>query len=389
MNKLLRVNVQQPALPHYRVPLFRLLAQHKGWNFIVFHGSEEPALPNSAAESFQAELHLAQSFKLPVLGTLFWQRVQWTLANPRCSDVLVLCWQTRFLSLIPALLRARFHGIPVVLWGHGYSKSPAAWRNRLRNLPVLLASKVLLYDSQTKVQLIQAGLPANKLHVADNGLDSDAIKAAIDYWQQRPVELQAFRKTHGLDSGPVLIHVARLMADNRLDCIIHAMSQMLENFPTLKLVVIGKGQSEKDRLQELSNALQIDSHLVWGGEVYDERALCPWMLSADIFVYPANTGLALIHAFNYGLPALLCAPRSAHNPEAQALVHAHNGWLAKSLQSDDVVEALTQLLNSPELLQQLSQAAVASVQQHFNIRAMAESISNLIESLADTTATRH
>lgn len=388
MNKQLRVNVQQPALPHYRVPLFRLLAQREGWNFTVFHGSEEPELPNSAAEGFHAELHPARQFKLPVAGTLFWQHVQWTLASPRCSDVLVLCWQTRFLSLFPALLRARFYRIPVMLWGHGYSKSPSAGRNWLRNLPVFLASKVLLYDRETKEQLIQAGLPADKLHVADNGLDSDAIQAAIEYWQQRPVELQSFRNAHGLDNGPILIHVARLMADNRLDCIIRAIPKLLEDFPSLKLVIIGKGQREKERLEKLSSALQIDSTIVWGGEVYDERLLCPWMLSADLFVYPVNTGLGLIHAFNYGLPALLCAPRSAHNPEAQALVHAHNGWLAESLQSDDVADALTRMLSSPAVLQQLSQAAKASVQQQFNIKAMAQSISSLVESLADTTVIR-
>lgn len=388
MNRLLRVNVQQPALPHYRVPLFSLLAQQEGWNFAVFHGSEEPELPNSAARGFHAELHLAQQFTLPVAGTLFWQRVQWTLASRGRSDVLLLCWQTRYVSLIPALLRARYHRIPVVLWGHGYSKSPSAWRNRLRNLPVSLASKVLLYDSQTRQQLIQAGLPADKLHVAENGLDSDTIQAAIDYWQQRPTELQAFRTAHGLDGGPVLIHVARLMADNRLDSIIQAMPQLLVNFPSLKLVVIGKGRREEERLQRLASALQLDSHLVWGGELYNERALCPWMLSADVFVYPANTGLGLIHAFNYGLPALVCAPRSQHNPEAQALVHAHNGWLAKSLQSSDVAEGLTQILKSPEMQQQLSQAALASVQQRFNIRSMAQTISSLIDSLAQSTPMR-
>lgn len=386
MSRALRINLQQPALPHYRVPLFQLLAQHENWKFTVFHGSEEPALPNSAAEGFEAELHLARQFKLPLIGPLFWQGVQWTLASRRRSDVLLLCWQTRYLSLFPALLRARIHRVPVVLWGHGYSKSPNAWRNRLRNLPVLLASKVLLYDRQTREQLIDAGLPAEKLHVADNGLDSDAIRTAMEYWQQSPAELQAFQKAHGLDSGPILIHVARLMADNRLDCLIQTMPQLLPRFPSLKLVIIGKGLSEQERLQKLTSSLGIDSHIIWGGEVYDERALAPWMLSADVFVYPANTGLGLIHAFNYGLPALLCAPRSQHNPEAQALVHQHNGWFAESLQRDDIAKALIQMLESPSLLQQLSQAAQGSVEQQFNIRAMAHSIIELVESLAKTSA---
>ena len=165
-----RVTVQQPCLAKYRLGFFKQLAAVEGLRLKVAYGDEN-GISNVAAEGFDAEFVSLSS--LPIAGiSLFGHRAQWTYATRKQTDVLVLAWNTRFLTLVPSLLRAKCLGVKTILWGHGVSKNESWLRSEIRCFVTRFADRVLFYDPYTLAEST-AGRPGlrRKSHFASNAID--------------------------------------------------------------------------------------------------------------------------------------------------------------------------------------------------------------------------
>ncbi|MEM9421583.1 MAG: hypothetical protein AAF986_03600, partial [Pseudomonadota bacterium] len=125
-----RVLLQQPALPKYRLPVFKCLADQPGIQLKLVYGEDE-GVPNVEPEgldaSFVPHTHVGIGKRRPFI----WQSAQLKYADPTLTDVLILVWNSRWLSLPLALRKARKHGIRTVVWGHGYSKNESPRRAKL------------------------------------------------------------------------------------------------------------------------------------------------------------------------------------------------------------------------------------------------------------------
>ena len=377
----IRVAIQQPSLPKYRVPLYQHLASLPGVSLTLQYGSEEPALRNVAPDGFAGEMTPFSTLSAGPLGKLFWHPAQWRVVDRRYSDVAILCWNARFLSLLPALIRARLNGVPTALWGHGFSKAEASWRARLRWLPARLATALIFYDFNTARQWAAEGLPEEKIFVAPNGLDSERIARAAAPWREDPAALARFRDEHLADAGPVMIYIGRIQPENRLDLAIDGLAELSRTHPGARLVVIGKGAPE-EALRQQATERGVGEQVVWVGERYDEAEIAPWMLSADVLVYPSNAGLSLIHGFNYGLPAIACAPRTAHNPEIWALEDGRNGVVTESADGSAIAMACRQIADDPQGHQAMRASALDSARSTYNLAAVGRTFERLIRYLA-------
>ena len=375
-----RVGIQQPALPAYRVPLFRRVAALPGYEIELWYGSEEPALPNAAPDGFVGHFLPFVSIPSRARAVLMWHRAQWSLAGDPRLDALVLSWNTRFLSLFPALLRARARGLPAVVWGHGYTKrEDGPVRAALRRLSGALATAVLVYDARTRARLIESGHDPGRLFVLSNGLDSDAIESARRECEPDPGH---DRGASARARGPVLVHIGRLSRESRLELVLGAMASLVGEFPGVRLTVIGAGAEERDRLSALADEQGLTERIDWLGAIYEEREIARHMSRADLFVYPCNVGLSLIHAFNYGVPAVVCAPLSEHNPEVDVLRDGVNGRVAAERTPQSVAAAVRALLASPDELAEAGRQARLSVRHVHNLAAMSRAFEELFAFLA-------
>src|SRR5687768_14253077 len=115
----IRLVIQQPALPRYRIAPFALLAQRPGIDLTLLYGDAPDAPATVEPAGFCGVFSHIRSIWG---GRLLWHGASWRYATRRRADVLILSWNVRFLSLIPTLLRARANGVKTILWGHGYSK---------------------------------------------------------------------------------------------------------------------------------------------------------------------------------------------------------------------------------------------------------------------------
>lgn len=381
----MRIAIQQPALPSYRVPLFRAMTKAMPEHDItLYYGSEEPGLLNADPDLFQAVFCPFKMFQLPIVGELRWHPIQWKLVDKQAADVVVLSWNIRAVSFWLALFRAKVNRVPVIIWGHGYSKSGSSRVvNWIRSVPLTLSAGAVFYDANTAANY-DGEVKINKVHVAHNGLDSETIqRARTQALQQFPQPCDA--RTHlQLGDGPVLIYIGRLMQANRLDLMIESLRLIVQEHPGVVLVVVGGGEaSYKKQLNNLISTLELDARVVWAGPLYSEAKLAPWMVAADVFVYPSNVGLSLIHAFNYGIPAVICAPLSQHNPEVAIVENGVNTIIARDQSPAALSQAALELLGEPAMARRMGDSARLAVLKTHNVDNMVKVFGQVFDQMGE------
>src|SRR4051812_47778632 len=109
----IRVTLQQPALPTYRVPIYRELARRPGLDLHVVYG-QVPNLPNVDPDGFRGTFVQQQFINLGSRSAVV-HSPQIAFASKAQSDVLILSWDLHQLTLVPALLRARRAGVGTIL----------------------------------------------------------------------------------------------------------------------------------------------------------------------------------------------------------------------------------------------------------------------------------
>ncbi|MBM4108251.1 MAG: glycosyltransferase [Phycisphaerae bacterium] len=365
----IRVVVQQPALPKYRIPVFAAIASRPGVTLRVEY-AEWPELPNAAPDGFNATL-VPQRFLRVGRQRLIWHSAQWRNATRHRADVLVVSWNTRYLSLLPALLRARLMRVPVVAWGHGVSKSDSEPRWALRALLARLATCVLFYGHEGARQYIDRGFPADRVFVAPNTIDQTPIRAASSAVREDPVTQSRFLTEHGLADGQTILFVSRLERANRVDLIVEALARLAPGRPALTLVVVGRGP-DGGRLRNLARELGVEDRVRFAGPIYDEALLARYFAAATVFAYPANMGLSLLHAFGYGVPVVAGDRRAHHNPEIEALRHNENGLFFKDGDAASLADALASVLDDKALRTRLAAGAYRTATEERTLDAMVD-----------------
>src|SRR5688500_16604389 len=164
-----RLVVQQPALPKYRVPVFRELARRPGIDMTLFWGDHPLAPKEKGVIPDGFDGYFVPMRQLP-LGreVMLWHQPQWQYATPASADVLLLSWDIHYLSLVPALLRAKASGVPTILWGHGYSKTGSRLRSWPRDKVAELATALLFYNHSAADTFIKRGWDRRRIYVAPN-----------------------------------------------------------------------------------------------------------------------------------------------------------------------------------------------------------------------------
>lgn len=365
----IRVVLQQFALPKYRVPVFREIAQRPGIDFTLVY-SESPGLPNVAPDGFKAVCLPMHRWK--ILGQdLDWHAGQFGFFGRHNADVVILSWSTRYLSLIPGLIRARLLGIPTIVWGHGVSKRDSRFRMWLRTRVALLARAVLFYNRTIADTFVASGFPKHRVFVAVNSLDQVPMQAARNHWLESPERLGTFQREQGLAGRRTIIFVSRLESANRLDLLIQAADALRQKFPDLLVLIVGSGV-DRANLEQLVRDRNLQNTVRFLGAIYNESDLAAYCLSSQIFCYPSNMGLSLLHAFGYGLPVVTGNNPTLHGPEIEALRDGENGLLFQHGDLASLTGTLDRLLSDNVLREKLAAETNRTVTDRYSVKQMVD-----------------
>ncbi len=157
--------------------------------------------------------------------------------------------------------------------------------------------------------------------------------------------------------GPVLLCSGRLAPEKKVDVILKAVAKVVEEFPTITLVITGHGSVEGS-LKKLAADLGIEKNVRFLGFV--DSALLPKLYRASdayVLMSTAETqSLSLMQAFAAGVPALTARSRGLvdYTPE-------DCGFLIEPGNVDELASRISLLLNDPEIRERMGQAGAAFV----------------------------
>lgn len=381
-SETLNVLLRQPALPHYRIPIFQRLSQRPGINLrVVYHGN--PTITNVEPVGLNAEERFWRERQWPIIGPLYRDKELKKLVRDHQAGVALLAWNVRQFDLFAFMRWAKKQRVGVVLWGHGYSKQEAGWRRSLRYRAAHKADAVVTYNRQAARSLEEAGIERRKVFVAPNALDQAENFEARRYWEDRPDELQAKRRGLGLGDGPIIGFVSRMDPMNRLDLLVAALPRIREACPGAQVVIVGNGEEEHAKLKAQAQAAGVADAVHLFGPIYGTREIGAILSMFDIFCYPSNIGLSLLHAFALGLPAVTSDAIENQNPEIESLVDGENGRLYRQGSSEALANVLVALLSDPQELHRLSVNALRTVEEQYTPDRMVDGLEAAVRFAAE------
>jgi len=351
-----RIIIVQPAIPKYRVPFFQILSNKYE---VKLYSHKFDFL---GVQSVKSKLNVCwgggfASFKKRV----YWSRHLPMIRGINKNDIVVVNGNPRIINYMFLLLICRLRRVKTIWWGHGWSAGSRGFWASFRIKMMGIANAVLVYTEYEREMLQQRNCFA-----LNNGLDSDAILKAI----------KDSSVNHHFAHNTRLVFVGRITHKSNLNMVITALQDLPDN---VSLSVIGDGDL-KNELITLAVKLNVADRITWHGAMFDENDIAPIMLNSDIFVYPGSVGLSLIHAYNYGLPAIIHNNRSMHMPEFAAFKEGYNGFSY----SENDVESLRFAINQYVELttrekNQLRCNAFETIKDTYNIKDMVDRFEDAID----------
>jgi len=251
-------------------------------------------------------------------------------------------------------------GLPFDIFAYGfefmkYRRNPIARRFLLNIFKA--AERVLTISEFTARELAHFGVPPERITRIPLGVDTERFRPDLDGSE--------LRRRFGRERERVLLSVGRLIPRKGQHLVIHALKRLTQEHPNVVYWIVGRGP-ERQALKALAKQLGIEHHVHFFDYVPDDQ-LPLFYAACDVFVLPTaqvgdsveGYGLVFLEAAACAKPVL--AGRSGGVPEA--VIDGQTGILVDPSDPDALADLLTNLLHSPERLQQLGAAGRRRAEQ--------------------------
>ena len=272
-------------------------------------------------------------------------------------------------------IAAKLAGVPVIISSQHnddqFRRSRLIiWLNRL--LAHWQSKIIVISDWVGKFLQEVEGIPAEKITRIHYGLDPKPIEALADPAYIR----QQFQIP---DGAPVIGTIGRLTAQKGQTYLLDAARLLKNDFPNLRVVVIGDGELRHD-LEAQAKTLDITDNVIFTGLRSYHEAMC--LLSGmDVFVFPSlweGFGLVLLEAMALKKP--IVASNVSAIPES--VLDGKTGLIVPPRQAEAIAEALRALLRDFEKAEKMGVAGFQRLQAAFAVESMVTATANLYAQFA-------
>ena len=384
--------VHHGYIPHYRVPLYEMLARRGAAEYTVFHGDPPSWIGVPAAEgpfNFPQRHVENREFRIGP-GTAVYQPVVREILSGG-YDAVVLSAEIKFVSNVALALLAPLRRIAVLYWGFGYHPqrgfrdSDAPHRglfggvNALKDGLTRIADGYLAYTATGVEKLAQIGYPRDRVFVMHNTIDvSEQIALCDRAAAEDPGEIR--RALHLRPDSTVFTFIGRLVQFKRVDLLIEAVRRAnAGRARPIEVLIVGGGPLEAELRAMADDVPEI--HFL-GSLPPDERVARCLRVSAGVAIAGA-LGLLINHAFAHGR-AVITRDNEAHGAEIEYLVHDRNGLIVPA-GIDRFAETLARFADDPEWQARLSRGALEA-REDFRIETM---VRRFDDAVCATVARRH
>lgn len=267
---------------------------------------------------------------------------------------------------------------PIVHGEHGQVQKQDLTPKRLaqRRWLFKLCQSVHVVSSSVRDNLQDLGLdPKRKIVVTPNGVDSERFSPVQDK--------AAARQALGFPADAFVVGiVGRLVALKRHEMLFAAFEKLVPQWPSLRLLVVGDGGADRDRLIEAMKNHRYADRLLWAGHQND---LPKYYQAMDLLAAPSEIeGLsnAVLEGMACGVPVL------AHSAcgNAEVIEDDLTGFLSDIRDADMLAACIETTLKDPALLARCGAGARETVLKRYSMEAMAECYRQLYRKAAPLPA---
>jgi glycosyltransferase involved in cell wall biosynthesis len=266
-----------------------------------------------------------------------------------------------------ARLISRRLAIPFVVTVHGLdvfntcflSGVPAAWRRKV-SVDVYRAARAVICISGKVQEVLKTGTPAETCSVVVyNGVNPNLFSpnaAAV------------------APSGPEILMVGNLLRSKGHELVLRALGILRHSFPRFRCRIIGEG-SDRSLFEELARDLGIGQQVEFLGR-RSRSAVAKAMQRCSVFVLPSrNEGLGCVYleAMSCGKPVIGCHGQGID----EVIEHGKNGWLIPVDGLEELAQALSALLSSPEMRASIGAAARDTILERLTLAHQAQRLSEI------------
>lgn len=299
---------------------------------------------------------------------LAWQPAMVAALLSGSHDVYILPNTLSYLDVWCCLILSRLLGRRVCLWGHGRGSLNGRAATRIRKLFMGLADALVFYTDAARDAWRAAGLPAERMFVAYNALDTEesaGIRSRIGEG-----ELAEFLRARGLAGKKLVLFVGRLQERKRPDLLVEAMAQVVGRVPEAHALLIGDGPM-RETVERRVAELALERQVTLAGALFDEEILARYLMAATAGVMPSHAGLFVQHAFDYGLPIVVGDNLATHAPEVELVREAEGGLFFRDGDAGALARCLTGFLLDDKSRLAMSRNAQRIIRERYNVDTMA------------------
>ncbi len=233
----------------------------------------------------------------------------------------------------------------------------------LFRIKLLLANAIIACSPNTEEFLLNINIKRNKI---------SQIPLGINLGEPNPKQISVDRSNRIMT--PTLVMVSNLVPLKRIEDAINACADLVKDYPTIQLNVIGAthDSSYKGKIDLLIKQRNLQENVNLLGSFPNPEVLAA-MGNADIFIHCAEHeafGWVLLEAFSQRLPVV-----AANSEGASDIIHdGINGFLFPVGNIAVLVEKTRALLNNLPLRERVTNNAIMDVQQTYSARKMVKRI---------------
>ena len=298
-------------------------------------------------------------------GGIFIRPGIFRLLNKAKADVFIFSGSPREWSQIIAMFWLRLKGSRVISWGMFHRiGAPKLFTKIYFRLIGFLSQRCFTYSRTGATNISNLGVPKSKIRVIGTAIDEQ-----LPFYESNQLsdgDLQRFQVANHLEGKKLILQVVRLSRSKRPELLIYALQKMLHERSDIVVALIGDGEMRQE-LEGLCEKLGLNSNILFLGAIYNEKDLCPWYLSAEVFVMPTFLGLSGHHAMSYGLPVVTDDSLDHQGSEFEIVSNGLNGLTYREGDVDDLAATLLRIIGDDELQKFMSTNARKTIEGTHNL----------------------
>ena len=291
-----------------------------------------------------------------------------------------------WLSSIAGLVIKNETKTPVVFHAHSTEWGRAGGAgsevvSHLENAMAQSSNKIITVSYAMQQDLVRHGWPASKISVVWNGVDPEKYNPC----RYDEDEVRMIRERYNIPSDwNMLLFVGRLTWVKSVRNLLVAMPSVLREYPNTKLVILGKGEEQRD-IEETAGRLGIKENIVYRFDFVPEYERILHYAAADVCVFPSvyePFGIVSLEAMSMEKPVVVGA-RGIVGFREQVVNSGpeQNGIHINGEDSSDIAWGIKEVLRNPEKARNWGENGRKRVLEFFTWRKAAEETLKIYEAL--------